>query len=51
MGALVYSDVIIASYQGCMSDIKGQLVGKFYIYWCNWRSLNDGVPISGYTHP
>ena len=39
MGTLVYSDVIIASYQTCMSDIKGQSVGLFYIFWCNWRSL------------
>ena len=29
MGTLVSSDVIIASYQTCISDIKGQSVGKF----------------------
>ena len=29
MGTLVYSDVIIASYQTCISDIKGQSVGFF----------------------
>ena len=29
MGTLVSSDVIIASYQTCISDIKGQSVGFF----------------------
>ena len=26
-------------YQTCTSDIKGQSVGKFYIFGYNWRSL------------
>ena len=39
MGTLVFG-TRTASYQTCISDIKGQSVGKLYIYWCNWRSLN-----------
>ena len=52
MGTLVYSDVLIASYmyQTCISDIKGQLVGKFYIFWCNWHSLKSFLSRVILTH-
>ena len=50
MGTLVYSDVIIASYQTCISDIKGQSVGFFYIFWCNWRSLKPFLSRVILTH-
>ena len=50
MGTLVYSDVIIASYQTCISDIKGQSVGKFYIFWCNWHSLKPFLSRVILTH-
>ena len=50
MGTLVYSDVIIASYQTCISDIKGQSVGFFYDFWCNWRSLKPFLSRVILTH-
>ena len=50
MGTLVYSDVIIASYQTCISDIKGQSVGLFYIFWCNWHSLKPFLSRVILTH-
>ena len=45
MGTLVFGTqygVITALYQICTSDIKGQSVGKFYIYWCNWNLVVFG---------
>ena len=50
MGTLVYSDVIIASYQTCISDINGQSVGFFYDFWCNWRSLKPFLSRVILTH-
>ena len=50
MGTLVYSDVIIASYQTCISDIKGQSVGFFYIFSCNWRSFKPFLSRVILTH-
>ena len=45
-----YLDVIIALYQTCISDLKGQSVDKFYIYWCNWRSLKPFLSRVILTH-
>ena len=45
MGTLVY-----ASYQTCISDIKGQSVGFFYDFWCNWRSLKPFLSRVILTH-
>ena len=44
MGTLVSSDVIIASY------IKGQSVGFFSIFWCNWHSLKPFLSRVILTH-
>ena len=46
----LYSDVIIALYQTCTSDLKGQSVGKFYGFWCNWRSLKPFLSRVILTH-
>ena len=50
MGTLVYSDVIIASYQTCISDIKGAVGRIFYIFWCSWRSLKPFLSRVILTH-